>query len=408
MWYKYLLLMLPCSLAFNKRAQHRRVHLQMPKLTPAPISEYNFTTYAGAGYGHLDGDRAIAKLRSPEGIAVDKNGNVYVTEYASSIVRKITADGIVSTLGGKDTELGFADGTLGEARFNRPHGVTVDEHLNVFVTDMKNCTVRKINPSGKVETIAGMPGVQGHEDGIASNATFNQPEGIAVNSKGYLYIADTYNYTVREISPDGVVKTFAGKAGEMGNADGKGLQSRFNMPLGIAIDGADNIYIADANYDGVTNGNCTIRKISPNGEVTTIAGLAGVAGNADGIGKHARFNRPVGITVSKDGVVYIADTEADTIRKITADGTVSTIGGMYLIEEEKDGIGSGARFNDPQAITIDNKGVLFIADTFNNRVSKGEIINKKEIERPGILKIGSSASSVLPQYENSRFIYYKI
>jgi NHL repeat len=374
---KYLLLILLNSLAFNTQAQPPKAHLQIPKLKPVPKSEYKFTTYAGNGYGHLDGDRAIAKFRSPEGIAVDKNGNVYVTEYASSIVRKITADGIVSVLAGKDMELGFTDGTSSEARLNRPHGVAVDEHLNVFVTDMKNCTVRKINPSGKVETIAGIPGVQGHADGNRSEATFNQPEAIAINSKGFLYIADTYNFTIREISPEGDVKTVAGKAGEAGNADGKGAQSRFNMPLGIAIDGADNIYIADANYDGATNGNCTIRKISPDGEVTTMAGLAGVAGKADGKGSSARFNKPVGITVTKEGVVYVADTEADTIRKITADGVVSTIGGMYLIEDNKDGTGNSARFNDPQAIAIDSKGVLFIADTFNNRVCKGELIEKK-------------------------------
>jgi sugar lactone lactonase YvrE len=374
---KYSLLILLNNLAFNSQAQPVQAHLQTPKAKPALTSGYKFTNYTGNGYGHLDGDRSIAKFRSPEGIAVDKNGNVYVTEYASSIVRKITADGIVSVLGGKDMELGFTDGTSKESRFNRPHGVAVDDSLNVFVTDMKNCTVRKIDPSGKVKTIAGIPGVEGHADGSCSEATFNKPEGIAVNSKGYLYIADTYNYTIREISPDGVVKTFAGKAGEMGNANGKGSQSRFNMPLGIAIDGADNIYIADANYDGTPSGNCTIRKISPEGEVTTIAGRAGVTGYADGKGNRARFNRPVGITVTKDGVVYIADTEADTIRKITADGVVSTIGGRYLIEAEKDGTGSGARFNDPQAITVDNKGVLFIADTFNNSIRKGELINKK-------------------------------
>jgi sugar lactone lactonase YvrE len=371
---KYLLLIILNCLAFDVQTQPVQANLQILKLKPAQVSEYEFTTYAGSGYGHLDGNRAIAKFRSPEGIAVDKNGNVYVTEYASSIVRKITPDGIVSVLAGKDMELGFADGTTGEARLNRPHGVTVDENLNVFVTDMKNCTVRKIDPSGKVKTIAGIPGVTGHADGKASEATFNQPEAIAVNSKGYLYIADTYNFTIREISPEGIVKTVAGKAGEAGNADGKGSQSRFNMPLGIATDGADNIYIADANYDGATNGNCTIRKISPAGEVTTIAGLAGITGYADGIGKLARFNKPVGITVTKDGVIYVADTEADTIRKITADGNVSTIGGMYLIEEEKNGTGSGARFNDPQAITVDNNGVLFVADTFNNRVAKGVLI----------------------------------
>ena len=338
--------------------------------------KYKFTTLAGAGYGHLDGWGVNALFRAPEGIAIDKNGNLYTTEYGANIIRKITPDGMVSTLAGKDSVTGAVDGILSEARFNRPHGVAVDDQLNVYVTDMMNCTVRKITADGKVETIAGTPALHEFKDGIGSIATFNKPEGIAVNSKGYLYIADTYNFIIREISPDGNVKTFAGKAGKAGHSDGTALQSRFNMPVGIAIDGKDNIYIADADYDNKNHGNCTIRKISPEGEVTTLAGTPGLKGATDGKGKQARFNRPVGITVSEDGVVYVADTEGDVIRKITTDGTVATIGGKYLMEDRKDGIGNRARFNDPQAMAIDSNGTLFIADTLNNRIIKGELIKK--------------------------------
>lgn len=345
---------------------------------PLPKEVYRYTTFAGGSYGHLDGIGTIAKFRAPEGIAVDKNGNVYTTEYGSSIVRKITPDGIVSTLAGKDSALGFADGISHEARFNRPHGIAVDKFLNVYVADMKNCTIRKISPNGKVETVAGVPKVEGSSDGKSSKATFNQPEGIAVNSKGYIYVADTYNFIIREISTDGNVKTIAGKAGIAGSADGKAVQSRFNMPIGIAIDGEDNIYVVDADYDGNAPGNCTIRKINTKGVVTTLAGITGQTGSADGKGSLATFNRPVGITVTKEGIVYIADTEGDIIRKITANGIVSTIGGKYLVEDNQDGKGNDARFNDPQAIAISDKGVLFIADTFNNRVVKGELIENEK------------------------------
>ena len=335
-----------------------------------PLSKdvYRFTTFAGGTYGHLNGVDTIAKFRAPEGIAVDKLGNVYTTEYGSSIIRKITPNGIVSTLAGKDSALGFIDGISNEARFNRPHGIAVNKFLNVYVADMKNCIIRKILPNGKVKTIAGVPEVKGSSDGKSSQATFNQPEGIAINSKGYIYIADTYNYIIREISIDGNVKTLAGKAGISGSADGKGIKSRFNMPIGIAIDGKDNIYIVDANYDGTTPGNCTIRKITTKGVVSC----------TDGKGRIATFNRPVGITVTKEGIVYIAYTEGDIIRKITADGIVSTIGGKYMIEDKQDGKGNDARFNDPQAIAISDKGVLFIADTFNNRVVKGELIENEK------------------------------
>lgn len=365
------------SIIVNSEFLHRPFHLQI-RLKPLSKEIYKFKTYAGGGYGHLDGIGTIAKFRAPEGIAVDKNGNVYTTEYGSSIVRKITPDGIVSTLAGKDNALGFADGISNEARFNRPHGIAVDKFLNVYVADMKNCTIRKISPNGKVETVAGVPEVKGSSDGQSLKATFNQPEGIAVNSKGYIYVADTYNFIIREISTDGNVKTIAGKAGIAGSADGKTVQSRFNMPIGIAIDGTDYIYVVDADYDGNMPGNCTIRKINPKGVVTTLAGITGQTGCTDGKGSLATFNRPVGITVSKEGIIYIADTEGDIIRKITADGIVSTIGGKYLVEDNQDGKGNDARFNDPQAIAISDKGVLFIADTFNNRVVKGELIENEK------------------------------
>lgn len=365
------------SIILNSEFLQRPFHLQL-QLKTLFKERYKFTTYAGGGYGHLDGIGTIAKFRAPEGIAVDKDGNVYTTEYGSSVVRKITPSGKVFTLAGKDGELGFADGISNEARFNRPHGIAIDKFLNVYVADMKNCTIRKIPPNGKVATVAGVPEVKGSSDGKSSKATFNQPEGIAVNSKGYIYIADTYNFIIREISTDGNVKTIAGKAGISGSADGKGIESRFNMPIGIAIDGKDNIYIVDANYDGNTPGNCTIRKINTKGVVTTLAGITGKTGCTDGKGRLATFNRPVGITVTKEGIVYIADTEGDIIRKITADGIVSTIGGKYLIEDKQDGKGNDARFNDPQAIAISDKGVLFIADTFNNRVVKGELIENEK------------------------------
>ena len=227
-------------------------------------------------------------------------------------------------------------------------------------------------------TLAGIPGVRGFKDGTWAEATFSMPEDIAVNSKGYLYIADTYNFIIREISPDGKVKTIAGKAGVAGHSDGSGLQSRFNMPIGIAIDGMDNLYVADADYDNKSHGKCTIRKISPLGEVSTLAGMPGLKGSADGKGNKARFNRPVGIAVSKNGIVYVADTEAGTIRKITADGTVTTIGGIYLTKDKKDGIGKAARFNDPQAIDVDSNGILFIADTLNDRIIKGELVHNQK------------------------------
>lgn len=340
--------------------------------------EYKFHTLAGMdGGGHVDGPLHIARLRSPEGIAIDKFGNLYITEYRSSVVRKITNDGQVITLAGKDMELGWADGPGKDARFNRPHGVAVDDDLNVYVCDMINCTIRKISPDGIVSTLAGIPEKRGSKDGDVSEATFYFPEDIAVNSKGYLYVADSYNYTIREISPEGIVKTFAGKAGEPGSKNGIGCEARFNKPLGLAVDSDDNLYVADSDYDNNNPpGNSIIRKITPNGKVTTIAGIPGKAGHSDGKAQKAQFNNPVGIDVSPDGTIYIADTEAELIRKIDKKGQVTTLGGKYLVEDKLDGIGEDARFFDPQAIVVDAAGNLIICDTLNNRICKG--IRKKK------------------------------
>jgi len=332
---------------------------------------YCFSTLAGSRPGYLDGPAGEALLISPEGIDLDQEGNIYVTEFRNNIVRKISITGEVTTLAGKERELGSADGPGEDARFNRPHGLCVTGDRIVYVCDMMNSTIRKITADGIVSTVAGIPGELGNVDGDSKIATFNKPEDIAINSKGYIYVADTYNYTIREISPAGIVRTFAGAAGEPGSANGAGSKARFNKPIGIAIDRMDNLFVADSDYDGKPSGNCLIRKITPAGKVTTYAGIQGQPGHRDGKRKKAQFNRPVGIAVVEDGTIYIADSEADLIRKITPDGVVKTIGGGYLEEMFVDGPGALARFADPQAIAVDRDGRIYIADTFNNRIRMG-------------------------------------
>ena len=321
--------------------------------------------------GFRDGERKTALLRSPEGIAVDAAGNLYITEYKSSIVRKITTDGRVSLLAGQPMKTGYADGNGRTALFNRPHGLAVDKAGTVYVCDMKNHLIRSISPGGRVGTVAGKAGLPGTADGLKENARFNQPEGIVVSSAGDLFVVDTYNFTVRKITRNGLVTTLAGTGGVAGYADGHGHNVRFNKPIGIAIDSRDNLYITDANYDGKPAGNCLIRKIDPQGNVTTLGGMAGKAGHKDGPLKIARFNRPVGIAVAPDGTLLVADTEADLVRMIDTDGIVSTIGGQYLVEKAEDGVGAAAAFFDPQAIVVAPNGDIFMTDTLNNRIVVG-------------------------------------
>ncbi len=335
--------------------------------------EYQFSTYAGTTAGHRDGDRLEARFWAPEGIAIDDLGNLYITEYRTTVVRKIDTAGQVTTLGGSGliNDVGAMDGPANRARFNRPHGVDVGSGGTVFVSDMHNHSIRKIDPNGMVSTFAGELGSEGSQDGKGQEARFSKPEDVAIDSRGNIFVADTYNYTIRKIDSSGTVSTFAGKAGEAGYRDGSGDDARFDKPIGLAIDGSDNIYVVDANYDGPEIGNCVIRQIDPSGKVTTIAGRVGEVGPEDGPSRKARFHKPVGIDVTHEGIVYIADTEADTIRRIGLDGTVVTLGGTYLDEGKEEGSKQEVRFKDPQAIVVDKLGRLFIADTLNNRIVVG-------------------------------------
>src|SRR6185369_16117483 len=191
-----------------------------------------------------------------------------------------------TTLAG-NTGYGSADGTGSVARFYYPYSVAVDVGGNVYVADRGNNTIRKVTPSGLVTTLAGRAGSIGGTDGPGSDARFNGPSGVAVDSAGNVYVADSGNYTIRKVTPMGVVTTTAGLAGSQDSADGTGSDARFYFPFGVTVDSADNLYVADA-------GNNTIRKMTAAGVVTTLAGLAGTSGSTDGTGSVARFGSASG------------------------------------------------------------------------------------------------------------------
>src|SRR5207245_1130651 len=267
------------------------------------------------------------------GVAVDGAGNIYVADSGNYTIRKVTSCGIVSTLAGLAGSIGSADGTGSDARFDFPVGVAVDSAGNVYVGDSGNHTIRKITPSGVVSTLAGVAGSSGSVDGASSAARFYQPAGTAVDTTGNVYVADSGNYTIRKITPSGVVSTLAGVAGSSGSADGTGSAARFYNPRGVAVDSAGNVYVADTQ-------NYTIRKITPAAVVSTLAGLAGSSGSVDGTGSAARFYNPIGVAVDSAGNVYVADALNHTIRKITPAGVVSTMAGLARNIGSVDGMGS--------------------------------------------------------------------
>jgi sugar lactone lactonase YvrE len=249
------------------------------------------------------------------------------------------------TLAGVALSPGFADGTGSAARFSSPAGIAADVNENIYIADTDNNAVRKMTTTGVVTTLA---------------TQFYGPKGIAVDGLGNVFVADTGNYVIRKLSADGQMSIIAGSEGVKGGKGGVGTAARFNDPKALALDRAGNLYVADSN---------SIRKISPNGLVTYLAGNAS-PGSVDAAGFSARFNKPAGLTVDAAGIVYVADTNNHTIRKVSPNGIVSTLAGLAQISGQADGVGTSARFNHPIAIALDAAGSLYVTDALNYTLRK--------------------------------------
>ncbi len=334
--------------------------------TPFQIS--TIAGQSGVAPGYQDGPGATARFAGPAGIAVDAAGNLYVADTDNQVIRKITPGGGVGTLAGSAGVGGDADGLGPAARFNYPSGVAVDSAGNVYVADTENSKIREISPAGAVTTIAGS--LSGHLDGTGPAAEFNAPTGVAVDSAGNVYVADSGNNAIRKITSDGAVTTLAGglnSFSQLGGEDGTGSAARFNYPVGLAVDGLGNVYVADTTND-------TIRKVSPAGVVTTLAGAAGESGTLDATGGAARFDAPTGVAVDGQGNVYVADSGNGSLRWIhPADGSVSTLaGGQGDVFVESDGLGAAARFRNPSGLAVGPGGAVYVTDSNGNSIRRGD------------------------------------
>jgi sugar lactone lactonase YvrE len=323
------------------------------------------TTLAGTPgmYGSADDTGAAARFNFPAGVAVDSTGNLYVADTSNETIRRVTAAGVVTTLAGSPGLSGSADGAGPAARFFSPAGMTVDSAGNLYVVELGNETLRKITADGVVTTLAGTPGMSGSADGTGPAARFSDPAGMTVDSAGNLYVADTTNDTLRKVTADGVVTTLAGTPDMSGSADDTGPAARFNRPAGVAVDGAGNVYVADAAND-------TLRKVTADGVVTTLAGAAGMSGSADGAGPAARFFDPSSVAVDGAGNVYVVDRGNHTLRKVTAAGVVTTLAGTPGMPGSADGAGPAARFNSPTGVAVDGAGNVYVADASNYIIRK--------------------------------------
>ena len=392
--------------------------------TPVQLTGTGIVTsisqFVGAvdGPGFANGTGSAARFDSPNGIAIDSSGNIYVTDSKNNLIRKVTSAGAVTTLAGQmlvsgsavgrgtaarfngpsgiaiagttlyvtDTEnhvirkvttagvssafvgtvgsSGSTNGTGTAARFNRPQGVVVDSGGNVFITDTDNSTIRKATSAGAVTLFAGTAGSQGGTDGTGTAAHFTKPTGLGRDASNNLFVTDVSGQTVRKITSTAVVTTFAGSNGVSGSNDSNtGASARFSSPSGAVVDPSGDIFISDA-----TNG--TVRKVTSAGAVTTVVGTAGSQGSVDGTGAGAMFYRPVGLAADASNNLFVADPVAHAIRKITTSGVVATFAGYSAVVGANDNTGSLAGFRDPSGVIADSGGNLFIADTGNHTIRK--------------------------------------
>jgi DNA-binding beta-propeller fold protein YncE len=286
--------------------------------------------------------------------------------------------------------MGHVDGTEADARFNVANYLARAADGRIAIADMGNHVIRILAGNGSgVTTLAGMAGAAGHADGLGNAARFNEPGGLAFDSVGDLYVADWNNHVIRRVTPDGTVETIAGSPGEPGAADGAGAQARFHHPNGLAVDGNDDVYVCDFSTHRV-------RKIQwSTGVVTTVAGTAHAPGFVDGAGAEARFNLPAGLAVDADGRLFVADQGNHVIRRIDTDGSVSTYAGMATVAGHADGPAGHALFDRPAWLAFGPGGALYVVEGGGTMVrcisANGEVSTLAGAPGPtSALRLGSS------------------
>ena len=275
------------------------------------------TTFAGqlGVAGTANGTGTAAQFDSPSGLAFDKSGNLYVSDTGNGTIRKITPARAVSTFAGVAGTSGFLNGATGGAQFNSPLGIAVAPNGTVYVADSGNHCIRAI-AAGSVSTFAGSPQNWGSANGTGTNAMFNGPVGLAFDSRTNLFVGDANNDTIRKITPNRTVTTFAGAAGVDGSTDGVAAAARFRSPAELVFDKKGNLFVADSF-------NQTVRKISTNGIVSTVSGTAGISGTNSGVNGAGRFFNPYGLAVGADGTLFLTDTYNELVRAVLVPFTLS-------------------------------------------------------------------------------------
>jgi len=383
----------------------------------------NLTIFAGtgeAGYSGDGGAATSAKLYTPTGLAFDTNGNLYIADFRNHVIRKIDSNGNISTFAGTGTEGLTGDGGAAtSATLNNPYDIVFDSNGNLYIADQDNSRIRKVDTSGNISTFAGSAKGYAGDGGAATSAELDTPSGVAFDSNGNLYISDWNAHVVRKVDTNGNISTFAGTDASGYSGDGGAATSaKLSYPWGIEVDPSGNVYIGDyGNYlirKVDTNGNIStfagtgtsgysgdggaatsatfknpentlwynnnlyipdlkaLRKIDSSGNISTIAGGDGKVYNGDNIlASTARINRPRNMWMDKNDNLYFADQTVDRIRKIDANGIITTVAGTGVGGFSGDGgAATSAQINNPRGVTGDNAGNLYISDQINSRIRK--------------------------------------
>jgi trimeric autotransporter adhesin len=320
------------------------------------------------GYGGDGGRAALAQLNYPGGLAFDSAGNLYIADTYNNRIRKVNRAGIITTIAGNGIAGFGGDGNQATlAQLSYPMGLAVDSAGNLYLCDVSNNRIRKIALTGVITTVAGDGGECYSGDGSqASSASLDNPTGIAVDGKGNLYIADTWNHRIRKVNKAGIITTVAGDGEEGYSGDG-GLaaSARIRFPGGLAMDSANNLYIAD-------NGNNRIRRVDSSGTITTVAGnAANHKLGDDEQAEAAMLKEPTGLAIDHSGNLYIADCDNNRIRKVNPTGIITTVAGNGTFGYKGDGgPATSALLNIPSRVALDSTGNLYVVDSQNYRIRK--------------------------------------
>jgi sugar lactone lactonase YvrE len=326
------------------------------------------TTVAGSGtqgYSGDDGPATSAQLGYPQGVALDAAGNLFIADSANGRVRKVSPSGIIITVAGNNAPGSSGDGAPATSAQVSPAGVVVDRAGNLFISDPFNARVRMVSSRGIITTVAGngTRGISG-DGGPATSAQLYAPQGVAVDEAGNLFIADSGNGRLRKVSPSGIITTVAGGGKNVPGDGGPAISAQFDAS-GVAVDRAGNLFLSDLGYQ-------SIRKVSPDGIITKVAGngrstFYGTFSGDGGPAVSAQLAYPTGVAVDAAGNLFIA--ESGRIRKVSSSGIISTVAGNGVSGFSGDGgPATSAQLNMPEGVAVDGAGNLFIADVDNSRI----------------------------------------